>query len=48
MSALTRRLDDWARRRPAWMTAVIVLLAMVATLLLLSESKGAVVLYQAF
>ena len=48
MSRYWERLDRLERRNPRWMIVLLVVLAMVATLLLLAKSEGAVVLYQAF
>jgi hypothetical protein len=41
-------LDRFERRNPRWTIALLVALAIVATLLLLTKSEGAVVMYQAF
>ena len=48
MNKFQQRLDGMGRRHPAWMIAALLLLTVLATILLLTTSEGAVVLYQAF
>ena len=42
------RADAWLRRRPKLMLTVTIMAAVVATLILLAQPQGAIVLYQAF
>lgn len=48
MDRILKRLDDLGRRHPRGMLALVLVLALVVTLLLLSQKHAATVLYQGF